>query len=124
MRKKTLRCAVDGAPGHSEGHFEKGHAVECDYEISLACASFAHHVCIMIIYIIYICAHTVYLYVYISNILHYIYIYLCVWGGATPVPKGYNQNSSVVRLSFNSLLAAGGDKVAAWLSPTKLHAVD
>ena len=69
-------------------------------------------------------AHTVYLYVYISNILHYIYIYLCVWGGATPVPKGYNQNSSVVRLSFNSLLAAGGDKVAAWLSPTKLHAVD
>ena len=45
-----------------------------------------------------------------QNILHYIYIYLCVWGGATPVPKGYNQNSSVVRLSFNSLLAAGGDK--------------
>ena len=68
--------------------------------------------------------HTPYICMSISQTFYIIYIYVCVWGGATPVPKGYNQNYSVVRLSFNSLLAAGGDKVAAWLSPTKLHAVD
>ena len=92
------------------------------FGMCIFCKSCVHH---DYLYIIYIYAHTVYLYVYISNILHYIYICVCVCGGgATPVPKGYNQNYSVVRLSFNSLLAAGGDKVAAWLSPTKLHAVD
>ena len=91
MRKKTLRCAVDGAPGHSEGHFEKGHAVECDYEISLACASFAHHVCIMIIYIIYIYiyAHTPYICMSISQTFYIIYIYISVCvGGGNPCTKG------------------------------------
>ena len=89
MRRKTLRCAVDGAPGHSEGHFEKGHAVECDYEISLACASFAHHVCIMIIYIIYICAHTPYICMSISQTFYIIYIYISVCvGGGNPCTKG------------------------------------
>ena len=70
---------------------------------------FTDHFCFLFCYL--------YIYIYTANI--YIYVCVCV---STPGPRVSYRHFNPHFLPTVS--PAGGDRVTAWLSPTKLHAVD